>query len=79
MNKRVVDEILTIMMRHLKVRSCKQCDNNPSFHEFTITAHGNKKYLIKIKESLLIKLNQPVLKTLVPLCYIYSTWFIVIG
>ena len=38
-----------------------QCDNNPSFDEFTILAHGNKKYLLEIKESILIKRNQPVL------------------
>ena len=31
------------------------------FDEFTILAHGNKKYLLEIKESLLIKHNQPVL------------------
>ena len=58
-----------------------ECDNNPSFDEFTILAHGNKKYLLGIKESLLIKRDQPVLKTktLVPLRYIYSTRFNVIG
>ena len=38
-----------------------QCDNNPSFHEFTILVHWNKKYLFKIKESLLTKRDQPVL------------------
>ena len=38
-----------------------QCDNNPSFDEFTILAHGNKKYFLEIKESLLIKHDQPVL------------------
>ena len=38
-----------------------QCDNNPSFDEFTILARGNKKYLLKIKESLLIKRDQRVL------------------
>ena len=38
-----------------------QCDNNPSFDEFTISAHGNKKYLLEIQESLLIKRDQPVL------------------
>ena len=36
-----------------------ECDN--TFDEFTILAHGNKKYLLEIKESLLIKRNQPVL------------------
>ena len=49
-----------------------QCDNNPSFDEFTILAHGNKKYLLEIKESILIKRDQPVLnknigKDLMPL------------
>ena len=38
-----------------------QCDNNPSFDEFTILARRNKKYLLKIKESLLIKRDQRVL------------------
>ena len=53
-----------------------ECDNNPSFEDFTILAHGNKKYLLEIKESLLIKHDQPVLnKTLVPLRYICSTRF----
>ena len=37
-----------------------ECDN-PSFDEFTILAHGYKTYLLEIKESLLIKRNQPVL------------------
>ena len=38
-----------------------ECDNNPSFDQFTICAHGNKKYLLEIKDSLLIKRVQPVL------------------
>ena len=38
-----------------------QCDNNPSFDEFTILAHENKKYLLEINESLLVKRDQPVL------------------
>ena len=38
-----------------------ECDNNPSFDGFTILAHRNKKYLLGIKESLLIKCDQPVL------------------
>ena len=38
-----------------------QYNNNPSFDEFTILAHGNKKYLFEIKESLLVKRNQPFL------------------
>ena len=38
-----------------------QCDINPSFDEFTTLAHGNKKYWLEIKESLLTKLDQPVL------------------
>ena len=32
-----------------------QCDNNLSFDEFTILVQGNKKYLLEIKESLLMK------------------------
>ena len=39
-----------------------ECENNPSFDKFTVLAHGNKKYLVDIKESLLIKRDQPVLK-----------------
>ena len=38
-----------------------QCDNNPSLDEFTILARGHRKYLFEIKESFLIKRNQPVL------------------
>ena len=38
-----------------------QCDNNPSFDEFAILAHRNKKYLLEIKECLLIERDQPVL------------------
>ena len=37
-------------------------DSNSSFDDFTILAHGNKKYLLEIKENLLIKRDQPVLK-----------------
>ena len=37
-----------------------QYDNNPSYDEFTILAHGNKKYLLKIKEGLLIKHDQTI-------------------
>ena len=39
-----------------------QCNNNPSFDEFIILTHRNKKDLLEIKESLLIKRDQPVLK-----------------
>ena len=35
-----------------------QCDNNPSFDEFTILAHGIKNNLLKTKESLFIKRDQ---------------------
>ena len=38
-----------------------KCDNNSSFDEFTILAHRNKKYLLEVKETLLIKRDQPVL------------------
>ena len=52
-------------MKPSKVSSIRdhplQCDNNPLFDEFTILAHGNYKYLLEIKESLLIKRDQPVL------------------
>ena len=38
-----------------------QCDNNPPFDEFTILPYGNKTYLLEVKESILVKRNQPVL------------------
>ena len=38
-----------------------QYDINPSFDDITILAHGNKKYLLEIKESLFIKRDQLVL------------------
>ena len=45
------------------------CDHSPSFDDFTILTHGNNKFLLEIKESLLINLT----KTLVPHHYIYLT------
>ena len=38
-----------------------QGGDNPCFDEFTIKGQGDKKYLLEIKESLLIKWDQPVL------------------
>ena len=37
------------------------CNNIPSFDEFTIMAYGHHKYILEIKESLLIKRDRPVL------------------
>ena len=37
------------------------CDHSPSFDDFTILTHGNNKFLLEIKESLLIKLIKPEL------------------
>ena len=37
------------------------CNNIPSFDEFTILAYGHHKYILEIKESLLIKHDRPVL------------------
>ena len=37
------------------------CKNSPSFNKFTILAYGHHKYILKIKESLLIKGNNHVL------------------
>ena len=37
------------------------CDYSPSFDDFTILTHGNNKFLLEIKESLLIKLIKPEL------------------
>ena len=36
------------------------CNNVPSFDEFSILAHGNNKFVLEIKESLLIKRDKPV-------------------
>ena len=53
-----------------KTRPCKEsltrdhllkCDNKTSFDELTVLTHEIKKYLLQIKESLLIKSDQPVL------------------
>ena len=38
-----------------------ECVNNPSSNEFTILVYRKRKYLLEIKESLLIKYNQSVL------------------
>ena len=37
------------------------CNHSPSFDDFTILTHGNNKFLLEIKESLLIKLIKPEL------------------
>ena len=37
------------------------CDHSPSFEDFTVLAHGSNKFLLELKESLLIKLNKPEL------------------
>ena len=37
------------------------CNNIPSFDDFTILAFGHHKYILEIKESLLIKCDRPVL------------------
>ena len=37
------------------------CNNIPSFNEFTILAYGHYKHILEIKESLLIKRDRPVL------------------
>ena len=36
-------------------------NNVPSFEGFTISANGNKKFVLKIKESSLIKQDRPIL------------------
>ena len=36
-------------------------NNIPSFDEFTILAYGHHKYILEIKESLLIKCDRPAL------------------
>ena len=37
------------------------CNNIPSFDDFTILAYGHHKFILEIKESLLIKHDKPVL------------------
>ena len=37
------------------------CNNIPSFEEFTILKNGNNKFDLEIKESLLIKQDRPIL------------------
>ena len=37
------------------------CNHDPSFDDFTILAHGTNKFLLEIKESLLIKRDKPEL------------------
>ena len=37
------------------------CNHDPSFDDFTILAQGTNKFLLEIKESLLIKHDKPIL------------------
>ena len=37
------------------------CNHDPSFEGFTILAQGTNKFLLEIKESLLIKCDKPIL------------------
>ena len=37
------------------------CNNVPSFEEFTILVNGNKKFMLEIKESLIVKQDWPIL------------------
>ena len=37
------------------------CNSIPSFEEFTILTNGNNKFVLEIKESLLIKRDRPIL------------------
>ena len=47
-----------------------KCSNIPSFEEFSILANGNNKFVLEIKESLLIKRDRTI--------FIYSSakWFL---
>ena len=40
---------------------CLNCSNISSFEEFTILTNGNNKFVLEIKESLLIKRDRPIL------------------
>ena len=55
-----------------------QCNSNLSFNKFLVLAHGNKTYLLEIKESPLIKRDHPVLSKKL-LLYICSERFNEIG
>ena len=37
------------------------CNDVPSFEEFTILTRGNNKFVLEIKESLLVKQDRPIL------------------
>ena len=45
-------------------RHLLNCNNILSFDEFTILAYGHNKYILEIKESLLVKPDIPVLRIL---------------
>ena len=49
-----------------------QGENNPSFDEFTILPHRNKKHLLEIEEIILIKQDQPVLNKNINLATLHS-------
>ena len=42
-------------------RHLLNCNKIPSFEEFTILTNGNNKFVLEIKESLLIKRDRPIL------------------
>ena len=67
---RYSEHINTSPLPFTKVKPSKQsairdhllnCNSLPSFDEFTILVYGHHKYILKIKETLLIKLDRPVL------------------
>ena len=47
------------------------CNNIPSFDEFTILTYGHHKYILEIKESLLIKRDRPVLNKSISLAELF--------
>ena len=47
------------------------CNNIPSFDKFTILTYGHHKYILEIKESLLIKHDRPVLNKNISSAKIY--------
>ena len=55
------DLIYQVTVLFVIIYSLLQCNFLPSFDNFSILAHENKKYLLEIKKSLLIMRNKPSL------------------
>ena len=51
------------------------CNNIPSFDKFTFLALGHHKYILEIKESLLIKRDRPVLNKNISSAFFFLFFF----